>query len=177
VDQNRLIALQNLLNSAPAIFRRQGAVVATWRTVVSRRTGEARKLGPYYSLRYRDGGRQQAFYLGRSSAFADAAKKVLAMLQAPRRQSLKIARLRRAIKESLRRSKAELDRQLREQFGARLKGWEIRGWTKSGMPRMAWLLAMQATGSSAALLAPRVDCKSHKLQEAIGKRPSLCRRI
>ncbi|MEM9660502.1 MAG: hypothetical protein AAF961_19225, partial [Planctomycetota bacterium] len=42
--------------------------------------------------------------------------------------------------ESLKRSKAELDRQLREQFGARLKGWEIRGWTKSGEPR-SWQLA------------------------------------
>ena len=49
------------------------------------------------------------------------------MLQAPRRQALKIARLRKTIKESLKRHKAEFDRHLREQFGARLKGWEIRG--------------------------------------------------
>ena len=45
VEQKRLVALQTLLNSAPAIFRRQGAVVATWRTVVSQRTGETRRVG------------------------------------------------------------------------------------------------------------------------------------
>ncbi|MEM9657086.1 MAG: hypothetical protein AAF961_01885 [Planctomycetota bacterium] len=141
-----MVALQNLLNSRPAIFRRQGAIVATWRTVVSQRTGETRKLGPYYCLRYREGGRQQSFYLGRSGAFADAAKKVLAMLQAPRRQALKIARLRKTIKASLKRHQAEFDRHLREQFGARLKGWEIRGWTKSGVPRLWQYQALAAQG-------------------------------
>ncbi|MEM9657726.1 MAG: hypothetical protein AAF961_05125, partial [Planctomycetota bacterium] len=113
--------------------------------------------------RYREGGRQQAFYLGRSGAFADAAKKVLAMLQAPRRQALKIARLRQAVKESLKRSKAELDRQLREQFGARLKGWEIRGWTKSGLPRLSWQLAVGASS-----LATSDAYAAHAAKAALG---------
>ncbi len=120
VDQ-RLVAVERLVASRPALFARQGAVVATWRTVAGQR------LGPYYALRYRDAGRQQSLYLGASPELAEKVARLLEHSQRPHRQRRTLERSRAAVKASLRRHKEIWRREL-QHFGLTLKGFEIRGW-------------------------------------------------
>jgi hypothetical protein len=118
VDQT-LRQVEALLAAHPALFARQGAVVPCWRGA------DGTRRGPYYSLRYRQEGRQRSLYLGASTARAAAVRRLLAELQRPRRQSLNYARQRAAIQRSLR---AHLPRWRRDLQGAGLawKGTEIR---------------------------------------------------
>jgi len=61
VDQKPHPALE-LIASQPALFQRQGSVVAGWRNY------RGRRLGPYHRLAYRHRGRQCSIYLGRSTS-------------------------------------------------------------------------------------------------------------
>lgn len=124
VDQRRLAHVERLVGADPATFRRQGAVVATYR-----QRGE-RTLGPYFSVRYRLAGRQRSFYLGRCDALAAAVRRVLAALQRRRRESLSFARIRAAVDAAVRHEKRRLGRLLHA-VGLQLKGNEIRGWRTS----------------------------------------------
>jgi len=119
VDQ-KLAEATALLTRSPALFRRQGAVVATWRRVAGR------AHGPYYSLRYRDQRRQRSHYLGRCELLAAAVRNRLARLQRPRRTALRFAKLRAAVQASLRRQKQALRAQLERELGLTLKGFEVR---------------------------------------------------
>ncbi|MHB1033729.1 MAG: hypothetical protein ACYC35_12830 [Pirellulales bacterium] len=78
VDQldQRFDDVRNHVLARRALFALQGTVVATWRT----RGG--RRAGPYYRLAYREAGRQQSIYLGRSARLADQVRVLLAELQA-----------------------------------------------------------------------------------------------
>ena len=109
-----------LLQRLPELFRRQGAVVAT-----SRRAG-GRVLGPYYSLRYREQGRQRSLYLGRCFELASVVRRMLARLQRPRRTAQRFAKLRAAVKDSLRQCKQKLRTQVETELGLTLKGFELR---------------------------------------------------
>ena len=102
-----------------ALFRRQGAVVATWR----KRDG--RTLGPYYRLMYRQRGRRHSIYLGRSAALAREVRTLLDSLQRTAREDREWERLRRAVKEALRARKAEWGQELAK-HGFWLKGYEVR---------------------------------------------------
>ena len=113
-----------LLEAAPCRFARQGSVVATWRYY------QARKLGPYYRLVYREEGRQRSVYLGRSGELVRQVRERLAQLQAYRNLRRVLRRSAEQTRASLRRVRADLDRRLRS-WGLRLKGWEIRGWRNS----------------------------------------------
>lgn len=120
VDQ-KLARVERLLAEQPARFSRQGTVVATWRVVAGERHG------PYYSLRYRDGGRQCSLYLGSSATLAESVRQLLECRQRVRREHLALTHARSVVKASLRQHKRLWRRHL-EQAGLSLKGYEIRGW-------------------------------------------------
>jgi hypothetical protein len=102
------------------LFARQGAVVAGWRTYRNRR------LGPYFRLAYREGGRQRSIYLGRCAELARRVAELLARLQHPLRDRRLFARLKAQVRASLRLAKAELEQALAP-WGIRLEGFEFRG--------------------------------------------------
>lgn len=123
----KLVEIQRLVAEHPEVFARQGAVVATWRTVAGRR------LGPYYSLRYRAAGRQHAVYLGRSADLAAAVDALVTRCQQPCRDARAFERMAAAVRASLRQNLREVRRQL-QPAGLMLKGFEVRGW-RTGLPQ------------------------------------------
>jgi hypothetical protein len=108
------------------LFARQGAVVAGWRTY------RGRRLGPYFRLAYREGGRQRSIYLGRCAELARRVGGLLARLQRPLRDRRLFARLKAQVRASLRLAKAELQRALAP-WGIRLQGFEFRGGVRKAM--------------------------------------------
>jgi hypothetical protein len=127
VDQNKLRLVGELLAARPAAFSQQGCVVASWRLVADRR------LGPYFSLRYRHERRQRSVYLGASAALASAVRQLLGERRRVRRQRLALTRLRATIKASLRRHLPTWRRQL-QAVGLKLKGFEVRNWKSLRVP-------------------------------------------
>ena len=103
-----------------ALFAAQGSVAATWRTY------RGRRLGPYFQVAWREGGRQRWLYLGTSQHLAGWVRDLLARLQRPRRDRRLSDRLQRQVRSSLRRCKAKLG-QLLAAYGIQLKGFEFRG--------------------------------------------------
>ena len=123
VDQKSAARFERVraeLAAQPAVFAAQGAVVATWREY------RGRRLGPYFQVAYRRGGRQRSIYLGRCEELARRVRELLARLQRPRRQRRTFARLKAQVRSSLRRWKVHLKKQLAA-WGIRLKGFEFRG--------------------------------------------------
>ncbi len=120
VDQKattRFDAIRAFILAYREEFRRQGSVVAGWRTY------RGRRLGPFFTLRYRKGGRQAALYLGRSGSLAAQVRELLAEVQRPRL-------LRRCIQQAraeVRRCKRAWQEDLAA-VGLSLKGCEVRGW-------------------------------------------------
>ncbi len=104
----------------PGLFAACGAVVASWRTY------RGRRLGPYYRLAYREGGRQRSIYLGRCAELARRVRGLLERLHRPGRERRRLARLQAQVRRSLRRWKARLARELAG-WGVRVKGYEFRG--------------------------------------------------
>ncbi len=119
LDQ-KLAAVKGLLAAQPELFRRQGVVVGTWRTV------EDRQLGPYYALRYRAGLRQRAVYLGKSEQLAANVQQLLNQLQKSVRQQRRVGQLRQTVRKSLRHHKVEWGKHLESELGLMLKGYEVR---------------------------------------------------
>ena len=78
VDQKVDRAL-GLIAARPGVFARQGAVVATWRPY------RGRRLGPYWRLAYRDGGRQRSVHLGRNGPGVERVRQAFARVQRPLR--------------------------------------------------------------------------------------------
>lgn len=125
VDQLAHPAL-GLLAARPDLFRQQGSVATSWR-----HRGEKR-FGPYYRLRYREGGCSQSIYLGQAGPLVDRVRQTLDALQAPFRQYRALVDLERRIRDALRIDRRQLNAQLRP-FGLRLKGFEVRGWRTSSL--------------------------------------------
>jgi len=98
----------------PALFAQQGTIVATWR-----KHGNFR-LGPYFRLKYYDGGVQRSIYLGRSQELAQEVRRLLADLQFHRTSR----RLHWQIRASLRLQKTRLQNHLHA-HGYHLKGYKI----------------------------------------------------
>ena len=101
-------------------FAAQGSVVAGWRVYGGRR------LGPYFRLAYREGGRQRSVYLGRCMELARRVRELLEGLKRPRRDRLLFARLIAQVRASLRCLKIERKQRLAA-LGIQLKGLEFRG--------------------------------------------------
>ncbi len=126
------------ISAARDIFRRQGAIVTTWRT------RGARKLGPYFRLAYRADGRQQSIYLGACTKLVARVRALLADLQAVIRRHRAYRVTRRELRTALRRQKAECDAVLRAH------GFTPRGYDLRGFRRLAFLLKMQAAAAPVA---------------------------
>ena len=125
VDQKtkaKLQAIREFILANRNSFVRQGAVVETYRMYRGRRPG------PFFSLRYRDGGRQRSRYLGRSSALADRVRDLLQELRKEIEESRTLARLKRRARAHVRVCKNAW-RQDVAALGLHLKGSEVRGWT------------------------------------------------
>src|SRR5574340_590944 len=116
---HRLKAIREYILARRAVFAHQGTVVTTWRG-----RGEGRR-GPYYSVVYREAGRQRGIYLCRATGVADGVRALLAEVQAPRDNRDHLRRLIANARAALRRQYAELNRELAA-VGYRLKGREIR---------------------------------------------------
>jgi hypothetical protein len=119
-----------LLTARPEFFRMHGTVDATWR-----RRG-ARTFGPYYRLRYREGGRVHCIYLGRSNLLVNQVRQTLHELQRPLREYRAVSQLRRQVRDAL-----SIDRRIVKahlcRLGLRLKGFEVRGWRTSPLRVLA----------------------------------------
>lgn len=120
VDQKRAAVL-GLLERLAGVLAGQGSVQPSWRS------HKGRRLGPFYRLAYRAGGRACSVYLGADGGLADLVRRRLEELQAPGRRRRAAARLRAAAAAALRRHKEELAAHLGA-LGLRLKGNEVRGW-------------------------------------------------
>jgi len=112
-------ALEGLFAEKRSLFSRQGSVRARFETY------NGHRLGPYYSLVWRERGRQRVRYLGRSEELAEWARQQLARLQAPHQERRRLARQLKVLGKAIRRAKAAWDRQLAD-AGYRLHGYEVR---------------------------------------------------
>lgn len=121
VDQ-KLHDIRKRLKSRLDIFTRQGAVVESWRKY------DGRRLGPYYRLSYRDGGRQHSIYLGQSRQLADLILKLLEEIQSPVKQQRELDHICSHARAELRKQKKRWNKDL-SQAGLCAKGFEIRGWS------------------------------------------------
>ena len=110
-----------MIRARPELFVRHAVVDAAWR-----RRGP-RRLGPYYRLRYYEGRRRRAIYLGLPGPLVEAVRQLLTAVQAPWQRQRAYRRWRGEIVASLRGHKRVLDRHLRV-LGLRLQGYEVRGW-------------------------------------------------
>ena len=111
----------DLIAAQPAIFGRQGALVATQ----GREKG--RMFEPYYHLYFREGARQRSIYLGREGPVVDAVRAELARLHAIIAEQRDYDRQRKRLLRATRQAKAAMAAQLRL-AGLRMKGFEVRGW-------------------------------------------------
>ena len=121
VDQKvelRFHKISELVLSHPDAFLRQGSVVSSWRVY------RGRRLGPFFSLRYRIEGQQSSIYLGRSLILAEQVRGLLMDLQQERR----LTRLKRQARAELHKCKASWQQELAS-MGLSLKGFEVRGWS------------------------------------------------
>jgi hypothetical protein len=120
VDQKmtlKFFRIQEFILSHQDVFRRQGSVVSNWRSY------RGRRLGPFFSLRYRVDGRQSAIYLGRSARLSERVRGLLAEIQ----QKRNLSRLIRTARADLRKTK-KLWQQDLAALNLELKGFEVRGW-------------------------------------------------
>lgn len=130
VDQ-KTAAVRLLLTEQALIFSRQGSVQRSWRYY------QGQKLGPFYRLVYREGGKQWSVYLGSDEKLADEVRHALQLMQAPLQRSREMDCHLALAKAALKEQKQALDHEL-QQRGLFRKGSEIRGWrgrTKVARPR------------------------------------------
>lgn len=113
----KLELVRSLIDSRPELFRRQGAVVATFRNY------RGTTLGPYFKLNYREHGRQRSIYLGRAQRLADAVRALLDERQSPEILRRQLRRLRRSGRARLRAHCRVWNRELQQ-------GLEVRGWRR-----------------------------------------------
>ncbi len=103
------------------------------------------RLGPFYELRYREGGRQCRVYLGRCLELAEEVSRRLGQMQAPRREGRQWELLCKRQRATGRRLKAKLNAALAA-VGLRLQGFELRGTRDGRLP-----------------VAPALDYRQHAL--------------
>jgi hypothetical protein len=118
----------NFIRNNTNIFARVGSVVASYRT-----RGTTR-YGPYYRIAYRVADRQCSIYLGRCKKLADRARALFTQLQQPRDYRRMCRRAERERRATLRRVIRQWQQTIRA-YGLDLRGCEIRGWRRLGIPR------------------------------------------
>lgn len=122
VDQRRTKVEQFFTDHRDALSH-QGAVVAGYR----RRGGL--RLGPYFKLTCRIGGRQMSVYLGAEGEMVRRVRQRLDELHRERYERLRLDRLRRSLRRHALEARRHLDDQLGS-VGLRRQGHEIRGWRR-----------------------------------------------
>lgn len=125
VDQ-RQARVERFFSDYAGPLRRQGAVVATYRS------RDGLRSGPYYKLTCRIDKRQVAVYLGAADDFVSEVRNRLAQLQEEKQLNTRIRKLRNALRHDARVARRALDAEL-EQYGLRRQGNEIRGWRRAVM--------------------------------------------
>jgi hypothetical protein len=116
------------------LFARCGTVLAKFR----RRAG--RRVGPYYYVSYRDGGRHRSIYLGKCPELAEKVRALLAEIQEPERRRRQARRRRRQLVSELRAQKARWHQDLRAR-GLYTRGYVVHGWRRLKLARRAAKLA------------------------------------
>lgn len=133
VDQKRA-EVHRLLASHAAVLSRQGSVHQSCRYY------RGRRLGPFYRLIYRQGGRQWSVYLGRDEGLANEVRQALRKMQAQLQRDRAMDRQLALVKATLKKQKQALDPELHRR-GLYRKGNEIRGWRhftgKAGTPAVS----------------------------------------
>ena len=90
--------------------------------------------GPYYKLRWRQGGRQRVLYLGRDPARAERVRALLEHLQRPLRLARQLARLLQETRKHLHKAKSLLESQAQTQ-GLHYHGYSAR---RTLSPQEGW---------------------------------------
>jgi hypothetical protein len=121
--ERRKEAILKQIHALRPLLSRQGEVVAGWRVY------RGKRLGPYWRLAYRQGGRSHGLYLGRWSGLVQKVRRLLDQWQEPLRRQREWAQLRRSVKTTLRAGKLRWAAEL-ARAGLRLQGYEVRGWRK-----------------------------------------------
>jgi hypothetical protein len=102
---------------------RQGSIIRSYRL----RSG--RRLGPYFKMVCRRGGRQRSVYLGSDEDFMEEVRVQLEQLQAPGRRRRELEASCRALRAQARQVRQALSTELAK-HGLVTHGHEIRGWRK-----------------------------------------------
>jgi hypothetical protein len=120
VDQKRH-ELFRFLAEHGTLLGGQGSIQQSYRVY------QGRKLGPFFRLSFREGGKQRSRYIGPDRALVAEIERHLQKLQAPLVAARQIERSLAEHRRQLKLGKAEFRRRL-EVHGLRLQGNEIRGW-------------------------------------------------
>jgi hypothetical protein len=142
-----MLPLDFIRNNAN-LFARVGSVVASYRT------RGATRYGPYYRVAYRapDDNAPSTSAAARNSPTTPAA--LLTQLQQPRDYRRMCQRANRQRRATLRRVIREWQQTIRA-YGLDLRGCEIRGWRRLGIPRYDKTTPYTATQRAAAAIFRR----------------------
>ncbi len=152
VDQRsatRFQRVRRLIVAHSSLFSAQGSVVASWRY------RDGRRLGPYYRLAFRVGGRQRSLYLGKSETVAQKIRQLLGSLQKPLRETRQRRRLLAEALTGIRQTREQMRRRLAP-LGIRLKGLELRG-VDAWRRRTSWGRRALELGLPLPRLVPLLD--------------------
>jgi len=132
-EQRRQARIDDFFTRNGTALASQGSVVASWRWK------DGRRLGPFFRVDLRQGGRKIAIYLGAESPLVADVRARLAQLQRRRRQRQQFARDYRSGRLRLRAAHENLAVEL-QKVGLRLQGSEVRG-----LAAMKHVLAQRAS--------------------------------
>jgi hypothetical protein len=135
----------DFIQNNASIFAQCGSVVATYRT-----RGTTR-YGPYFRVAYRVAGRQCSIYIGRCKQLADRVRALLTQLQYRRDYLRMCRRAERQRRATLRRVIRQWQHTIRA-YGLDLRGCEIRGWRRLGIPRYDKTTPFNAAQKAAAAI-------------------------
>lgn len=121
VDQKSPVDLFDRLGSIRDDLRAGGSVVSTWRTY------QGQRLGPYFRVAYRVGGRQKSVFIGCDAELAEKVRSYLHNLQRQRNESANLNRMRRAAAKQFAVSRKQFGEELAA-VGLRLRGSQVIGW-------------------------------------------------
>jgi hypothetical protein len=158
VDQKRR-ELFRFLAEHSALFAGQGSIQASYRVY------RGRKLGPFFRLSFREGGKQRSQYIGCDRNLAAEIEKQLQKLQEPLLRAREVERWLGHCRQNLKVAKLEFRRRL-EKHGLRLQGNEVRGW------RVPQRVAVAPTTPPAWRGAATAEERSAYAQPPVPRQPS-----
>jgi hypothetical protein len=121
VDQKSPVDFFDRLERIRDNLRAGGTVVSTWRSY------KGQRLGPYFRLAYRVGGRQKSVFIGRDVELAENVRNYLRTLQHQRNKNSNLNRMRRVAAKQFAVSRKQFGTELAA-VGLRLRGSQVIGW-------------------------------------------------